>query len=76
METVQVQCPACLGTGLFHGYAQLPGVYVVCVKCLGKAYLKMIPFESLVIVESPVRTVQFPDGREITYVQFLQDNSN
>jgi len=32
---LSIECPACGGTGLYHGFMEAPGEYVVCVNCGG-----------------------------------------
>lgn len=34
---MKIECGACGGTGLYHGFAEPPGVYVVCTRCNGSA---------------------------------------
>lgn len=35
METVKAECDACGGTGVYSGFAEPPGVGVVCLQCGG-----------------------------------------
>lgn len=44
--TILVSCPSCRGTGVYRGFAEPPGVGVVCLKCsgTGAASLTYEPF--------------------------------
>lgn len=33
--TIEIDCPACGGTGLYRGFAEPEGVAVVCLECRG-----------------------------------------
>ncbi len=48
MKSVEVVCEACDGTGLYHGFAEAPGVFVICLKCNGSGCFRIHynPFES------------------------------
>lgn len=35
-----VECPACHGTGLYQGFAERDGAFVVCYHCQGKGYFE------------------------------------
>lgn len=45
-QTVEFDCPACSGTGLYHGFMEKPGEFVVCVRCggTGKVQMNYVPF--------------------------------
>lgn len=34
-KTVEVECPNCGGTGIYHGFAEPEGVGVICINCIG-----------------------------------------
>ena len=38
MKEIQIECPACHGTGLYQGMCEQDGCAVVCTKCDGKGY--------------------------------------
>ena len=38
MKEIQIECPACHGTGLYQGMCEQDGCAVVCTKCGGKGY--------------------------------------
>jgi hypothetical protein len=40
------ECDECGGTGLYHGFMEAPGEYVICVRCggTGKRELSYKPF--------------------------------
>lgn len=46
MATIEIECKSCAGTGLYRGFAEPPGVAVVCLGCrgTGKATLNYTPF--------------------------------
>jgi len=47
MATIKTQCSACNGTGIYHGFAEPPGVGVVCLPCDGTGceLIEYTPFE-------------------------------
>jgi hypothetical protein len=82
--TIEIECTACGGTGIYHGFAEPPGVGVICLGCngTGKEKLKYTPFTGRK-VRKGIKTVQRsrgnfiptgigPAGRSITYEQFLK----
>lgn len=46
MATVEAQCEPCMGTGVFRGFAEPPGLGLVCNRCngSGKMELTYVPF--------------------------------
>jgi len=34
-KTIEIECPACNGSGVYQGFAEPEGVAVVCVQCNG-----------------------------------------
>lgn len=49
MKTFEAECDACGGTGVYCGFAEPPGVGVVCQGCdgSGKRSIQYKPFEGL-----------------------------
>lgn len=39
MKSLKIQCDACGGTGLYKGFGEADGAYVVCRQCQGKGYI-------------------------------------
>ena len=83
MNIIDIECSACQGTGLYHGFAEPPGVGVICVKCVGtgKVEFRYTPFTKRK-TRTDIRTVQHsrgsfigtgvgPVGPSLTYQEFL-----
>lgn len=70
---VVMQCPECSGTGLYHGFMERRGEFVVCNRCkgTGKTELVFMPFEGRREC-TDIKTVKLPDGTTITYDEFLR----
>ena len=51
---LSIECPTCGGTGLYRGFMEAPGEYVVCVNCTGTGektlFLKPILTLDLVVL--------------------------
>lgn len=47
MEKIKIACPSCGATGLYKGFAEVPGEAVVCLGCSGKGWkwFEYQPFE-------------------------------
>lgn len=83
MESVNIECPSCGGTGLYHGMAEPKGVGVVCLSCEGTGCRKYqyTPFtgrkrrDDIVTVQRSRGTFIFtgcgPVGESISYEDFL-----
>ena len=84
MQSLEVQCGTCRGTGVYHGFAEPKGVGVVCGECdgTGAKTLKYEPFTGLK-QRNDVETVRRsagsllptgvgPTGGSVTYEEFLQ----
>lgn len=84
MITIMVQCSACRGIGIYHGFAEPAGVGVICLECKGKGSktITFIPFIGRVLRED-ILTVRRsrgtfistgigPTGNSITYQDFLK----
>lgn len=82
--TVEAECTACGGTGVYHGFAEPEGVGVVCLKCdgTGKMELKYTPFTGRK-QRSGINTVMRsrgslivtgvgPTGGQVSYKEFLE----
>lgn len=82
--TIEVECNACGGTGIYHGFAEPEGIGVVCLACngTGKVKLKYKPFTGRKMRKG-IKTVQRskggfiatgigPIGKSITYDEFLK----
>lgn len=84
MKKQQTECSACDGTGLYCGFAEPPGVAVVCIYCGGSGATPCggsAPFTGRKRRDD-VRTVKLsrgsflatgigPYGRGITYEEFM-----
>lgn len=83
MQTVDAECSACRGSGVYRGFAEPQGVGVVCLQCDGSGCKKLSfePFSGRKRRDD-VRTVQLsrgsfigtgvgPAGHSITYEEFL-----
>jgi hypothetical protein len=82
--TIEVECSACGGTGIYHGFAEPQGVGVICLGCngTGKAKFKYTPFTGRKLRKDikAVRRSQGtfiatgvgPTGKSITYEEFLK----
>lgn len=81
---IETECSSCSGTGVYRGFAEPPGVAVVCLNCsgTGKRELEYTPFTGLKRRDG-VKTVQRsrgsliiagvgPHGGSITYEEFLK----
>ena len=82
--TVETQCSACAGTGVYCGFAEPKGTGVVCLKCNGSGMkiVTYIPFTGRQS-RSDVQIVRLscgnfigtgvgPVGTSVTYEEFLQ----
>lgn len=82
--TVQAECTACRGTGIYRGFAEPPGVGVICLGCNGSGAkeIRYVPFTSRKRRED-VRNVSRsagnfigtgvgPTGGTISYEAFLR----
>jgi len=80
---VKAQCGSCAGTGIYHGFAEPPGVGVVCLNCDGTGcyVIQFTPFEERKR-RKDIKTVQLsrgsfigtgvgPAGKSITYEELL-----
>jgi hypothetical protein len=47
MATIEIQCPACQGRGLYSGFAEPKGTAVICLGCKGQGWAAYTyePFE-------------------------------
>ena len=82
--TLEAECTACGGTGIYHGFAEPDGVGVVCLKCEGSGMMVVhyIPFtgrkkrNDIVVVRrsrgSFIAIGVGPTGESVTYEEFLQ----
>lgn len=68
---VKVECPACGGDGLYHGYSENYGEFVPCDKCKGLGFKEMEKFE---VLKTPPATFKYVtiDGKAMSYQQFLE----
>jgi hypothetical protein len=84
LKTIEIECDACRGTGLYQGFAEPSGVAVVCVRCDGEGYVTLTytPFTGRKY-KAGIKTVQRsagifvvsgvgPVGGAITYEEFQQ----
>jgi hypothetical protein len=48
-ESVKTECSSCRGTGVYHGFAEPPGIGVMCVNCNGTGccVLEYTPFTAM-----------------------------
>lgn len=80
---MKAQCGSCRGTGIYHGFAEPPGIGVVCLNCDGTGCdtIKYTPFKGRK-KRTGIKTVQLsrgtflptgvgPTGKSITYEEFL-----
>ncbi len=80
---IKVECEACGGTGIYRGFAEPPGVGVVCLTCDGSGCTELTykPFTSRK-TRRDVKTVQRsrgsfvgtgvgPTGGSVAYSEFL-----
>ncbi len=80
---IEIDCPDCGGSGVYHGFAEPPFVGVVCLTCKGKGAKTVFitPFTVRKLRED-IRTVRQsrgsfigtgvgPTGGEVTYEEFL-----
>lgn len=82
--TVKTECSSCSGTGLYRGFAEPPGVAVICVNCDGTGCQEILytPFScrkkryDVQTVQRTRGTLVFagvgPTGGTISYQEFLQ----
>lgn len=81
--SIPIDCPSCHGSGVYRGFAEPPGVGVVCLKCggSGAAQLTYEPFAGRVRREG-IQTVKRsagtfigtgvgPTGDGVAYEEFL-----
>jgi hypothetical protein len=84
METVKAECGACEGSGIYRGFAEPPGVGVVCLQCNGSGCqeIRYKPFERRK-GKRGVHTIRRsagnfivtgvgPTGGSVTYAEFQQ----
>lgn len=81
--TIEVRCPDCGGTGVYHGFAEPEGVGVVCLGCGGSGAKKLTytPFtgrerrNGIKVVRRSrgtfIATGVGPNGSSVTYEEFL-----
>ena len=85
--TIKIECSSCSGTGLYRGFAEPPGVAVICLNCngTGSSEFAYTPFSGRK-TRHDIKTVQRsrgsfiatgvgPGGNSITYQEFLQGKS-
>ena len=86
MEKIQIQCPACAGSGLYQGFAERKGEAVVCISCEGSGAttISYTPYAGRK-QEHNVNVVRVSrgsfigtgvggvDGTEMTYEEFQQE---
>ncbi|MEI6267063.1 MAG: hypothetical protein WCP14_04205 [bacterium] len=80
---IRVSCTACEATGLYSGFAEPPGVFVICLNCEGKGYrdLEFQAFTGRKTEEGVDKVRQSagmllltgvgPTGESMTYEEFL-----
>jgi hypothetical protein len=81
---LKVECSSCSGTGIYRGFAEPPGVGVICLHCDGSGADTILytPFTSRK-TRTDIKTVQRsrgslldigvgPAGNAISYNEFLQ----
>lgn len=81
---VKAECSSCGGTGIYRGFAEPPGVGVVCVNCdgTGASTILYTPFTTRK-TRTDIKTVQRsrgsfiatgvgPVGNAVSYNEFLQ----
>lgn len=81
--TVEAECSACRGTGVYHGFAEPDGVGVVCLTCKGTGAMKLhySPFTGRK-TRKDIKTVRLSSGTfiatgigpcvgSVTYEEFL-----
>lgn len=78
---LEVECPPCGGTGIYHSYAEPEGVGVVCRDCRGegKTTIEYTPFTGrkpavgieTVYATSRIFTNIGPVGESVSYEAFL-----
>ena len=49
MKEIQIECPACHGTGLYQGMCEQDGCAVVCTECGGNVNLGIIDNNNMYI---------------------------
>lgn len=84
METISAECDSCGGSGVYCGFAEPPGVGVICLSCDGEGarLIKYKPFKERkrrggvkVVRRSRggfLATGVGPVGKEISYDEFLR----
>ena len=83
-NVIKTECSSCNGTGLYRGFAEPPGVAVICLHCDGEGCkeINYTPFSGRKS-RNDVKTVQRssgsfigtgvgPSGKSISYQEFLQ----
>jgi hypothetical protein len=82
-QVLEIECPNCKGTGIYHGFAEPKGVGVICINCkgTGKSEIHYTPFTGRK-TRTDIERVQYskgallvtgvgPRGNSISYRDFL-----